>query len=193
MSIETPNSWYWDFGDGITASEQNPTHTFSFSGNYTICLTVSNGDGIDSTLIRMNISEKNESISNESNIIIPSTQQVITEADNGKTISVKKGENFTLKLRGNPSTGYSWQLNLNEGLKILSEGYIQDPATECFVGVPWTYSWIIKFVGQGSQKVSGIYKRSLMNTTGDEDTFTLNINEIPSKGGGGKSGRNRRI
>jgi len=102
ISTGSPNSWYWDFGDGITSSEQNPTHTFSFAGNYTICLTVSNADGIDSTLVTMNISEKNESTSNESNIILPSTEKVITEADSGKTVSLKKGEKFTLKLRGKP-------------------------------------------------------------------------------------------
>jgi PGF-pre-PGF domain-containing protein len=189
ISTGSPNTWYWDFGDGITSGEQNPTHTFSFAGNYTICLTVSNADGIDSTLVRMNISEKNESISNESNTILPSTQQIITEADSEKTLNLKKGENFTLKLRENPSTGYSWQLNLSEGLKILNEGYMQDPAPEHFVGVPGTHSWIIEFVGQGSQQVSGIYKRSWINTTGDENTFTLNIKEISSKGGsGGKGG-----
>lgn len=39
-------SWHWDFGDGATSEQQNPAHTFSAPGNYTITLTVSNGSEI---------------------------------------------------------------------------------------------------------------------------------------------------
>lgn len=35
-------SWLWDFGDGITATEQNPAHTFAGPGVYTVSLTVTN-------------------------------------------------------------------------------------------------------------------------------------------------------
>lgn len=34
-------SWYWDFGNGVTSFEQNPTLNFMESGDYTVCLTVS--------------------------------------------------------------------------------------------------------------------------------------------------------
>lgn len=37
-------SWSWDFGDGGTSSNQNPEHTFSSPGSYTVSLTVSDGD-----------------------------------------------------------------------------------------------------------------------------------------------------
>ncbi len=33
-------SWFWDFGDGNTSTAQNPTHTYSQGGNYTVTLTV---------------------------------------------------------------------------------------------------------------------------------------------------------
>ncbi len=33
-------SWHWNFGDGTTSSLQNPTHTYSADGTYTVCLTV---------------------------------------------------------------------------------------------------------------------------------------------------------
>lgn len=38
------NSWSWDFGDGATATGQNPTHIYSAAGSYTVMLTVSNGE-----------------------------------------------------------------------------------------------------------------------------------------------------
>jgi hypothetical protein len=34
------NSWYWEFGDGFTSTEKNPSHQFDDAGNYSICLTV---------------------------------------------------------------------------------------------------------------------------------------------------------
>lgn len=103
------------------------------------------------------------------------TEQVVTEADNGTGISLKNGEAFLLELRENPSTGYSWELNLSEGLTILSDNYTQDPAPEDQVGVSGTHSWEIKAVAQGSQQVNGIYKRPWENTTGTEDNFTLSV------------------
>lgn len=38
-------SWAWDFGDGTTSTLQNPTHTYSVVGNYTVALTATNEIG----------------------------------------------------------------------------------------------------------------------------------------------------
>ena len=36
-------SWYWDFGDSKNSTTQNPGHTYTTAGTYTVALTVSNG------------------------------------------------------------------------------------------------------------------------------------------------------
>ena len=41
-SSGTPVAWYWNFGDGETAEQQNPLHTFSQPGVYDVELTVAN-------------------------------------------------------------------------------------------------------------------------------------------------------
>ena len=46
-SANYPTSWLWDFGDGTTSTEQNPTHTYSAPGVYTVKLTASNLAGND--------------------------------------------------------------------------------------------------------------------------------------------------
>jgi len=33
-------AWAWDFGDGATSTEQNPTHQYTTNGQYTVSLTV---------------------------------------------------------------------------------------------------------------------------------------------------------
>ncbi len=37
------NSYLWDFGDGTTSTEQNPSHMYAMDGTYTITLTLENG------------------------------------------------------------------------------------------------------------------------------------------------------
>jgi PKD repeat protein/Zn-dependent protease len=46
-----PLRFLWDFGDGTTSTEQNPTHTFTQNGRYTVKITVTNSYGQDSKTI----------------------------------------------------------------------------------------------------------------------------------------------
>jgi PKD repeat protein len=45
QSTNNPTSWTWDFGDGSGSNEENPTHTYSVPGTYSVSLIVSNADG----------------------------------------------------------------------------------------------------------------------------------------------------
>ncbi len=40
-------TWAWDFGDGATSAAQNPTHTYTTAGTYTVSLTVTGPGGSD--------------------------------------------------------------------------------------------------------------------------------------------------
>jgi len=40
-----PYSWFWDFGDGDSSDEQNPSHIYDSPGNYTVILNVSDDSG----------------------------------------------------------------------------------------------------------------------------------------------------
>lgn len=44
-STGAPTSWYWTFGDGTSSTLQNPTHTYSTGGTYTITLVATNAGG----------------------------------------------------------------------------------------------------------------------------------------------------
>ena len=48
LSTGIPSSWSWDFGDGTSSNEQNPSHVYAASGTYTVTLTVGNQLGGDS-------------------------------------------------------------------------------------------------------------------------------------------------
>ena len=46
-------SWSWDFGDGATSTEQNPSHTYTDAGTYTVSLAVTGPCGSD-TEVKVN-------------------------------------------------------------------------------------------------------------------------------------------
>lgn len=43
-------SWLWNFGDGTTSAEQNPSHTYTDAGTYTVTLTVTGAGGSDTEM-----------------------------------------------------------------------------------------------------------------------------------------------
>jgi PKD repeat protein len=45
-------SWQWDFGDGATSEERNPSHTYGSPGRYDVVLTVTDDDGVEDTRTR---------------------------------------------------------------------------------------------------------------------------------------------
>lgn len=61
------SDWNWDFGDGNTSSEQNPTHTYDSDGTYSVSLSITTDIGIESdpyteniTIGNLNISDSND-------------------------------------------------------------------------------------------------------------------------------------
>ena len=59
QTSNSPTGWLWNFGDGNSSSLQNPTHSYTSSGNYTVELVTSNSFGSDtitySNLIQVNL------------------------------------------------------------------------------------------------------------------------------------------
>ncbi len=47
-------SWFWEFGDGQTSTQQNPSHSYAASGSYGVRLTVTSADGCTRTSFKPN-------------------------------------------------------------------------------------------------------------------------------------------
>lgn len=45
LSVNSPTTWFWAFGDGSVSTQQNPSHGYLFAGQYYVCLTASNACG----------------------------------------------------------------------------------------------------------------------------------------------------
>lgn len=51
----------WNFGDGTTSTEANPTHTFTEIGTFEVVLTVTDGEGLEATdTLTITVNENNE-------------------------------------------------------------------------------------------------------------------------------------
>lgn len=49
-STENPGGWQWDFGDGNTSNEQNPSHVYNQTGTFDVTLSVTNCNGSDTSV-----------------------------------------------------------------------------------------------------------------------------------------------
>jgi len=98
-------SWSWDFGDGATSTEQNPTHTYSSAGTYTVKLTAINGNGTNEKTAQIIVDRKSNGGSSHSsgggggspepakNVEVKEISQ--TFIANGKTIKFDFTKNAT--------------------------------------------------------------------------------------------------
>ncbi|MCK9307848.1 MAG: PKD domain-containing protein, partial [Methanoculleus sp.] len=60
LSTNTPTSWAWTFGDGASSAEQDPVHTYTAPGTYTVNLTAANAAGSDSATQTITVTEAAE-------------------------------------------------------------------------------------------------------------------------------------
>jgi len=49
VSVGSPTSWLWSFGDGTSSTLQNPVHSFNGNGPYMVCLTITTANNCTST------------------------------------------------------------------------------------------------------------------------------------------------
>jgi inhibitor of cysteine peptidase len=85
---------------------------------------------------------------------------VYTEADTGKTVEEPLGETFEVRLQENPTTGYSWNLSLTEGLTLSGDEYIPSSTGGQVVGAGGIRSFTLVAAGAGDQEVRAEYRRS---------------------------------
>ena len=55
-------SYVWDFGDGNTSADENPTHTYAAAGDYTVNMTASNATSSHTSTKVVTIVDPNSAI-----------------------------------------------------------------------------------------------------------------------------------
>ena len=97
----------------------------------------------------------------------------LTEADNGRTNSVNAGSEIKIILKGNPTTGYSWDVasySTNRLQQIRTVEYLQSEQSgeKHRVGVGGKFVFRFKAVGSGQGQIKLIYRRSWETNSSDK-------------------------
>lgn len=100
----------WNFGDGFTSSETNPSHTYYSSGEYEVCLTIYTDDACFSTFCD-NISVEGSGSSGDCSAVFGVVS--ITESTDGFVVS------FEHTSSGSGTLPYVW--NFGDGSDFLEE------------------------------------------------------------------------
>lgn len=100
---------------------------------------------------------------------------VFTENENGNEISIEQNGLIVLKLEENPTTGYSWNLTIPEGLTLVDDKFVTDQEDEDIVGAGGIHEWELQAGSEGTYEISAIYKRPWEDITGEEDTFSMTV------------------
>jgi PKD repeat protein len=135
-SVGSPNCWQWDFGDGSTSNVQNPTHTYSSNGHYTVKLDVgTNGQFLSSTTQTVAARE------------LLTASFTVSPTSGIEPITVQLTDTST----GNPNY-WTWQ-----GGCIVGESHERNPS--CVLTTPGKYGFVLEVddtdFGIGSTRNSG--------------------------------------
>ena len=92
-----------------------------------------------------------------------------------QNVTVKLGDIVIIKLKENPTTGYSWQMDIPETdiVKVQENKYIA-PNTD-LVGAGGVHKWELKASTTGTVKITGAYRRSWEKNTSLERRFECEI------------------
>ncbi|AKB53505.1 cell surface protein [Methanosarcina barkeri MS] len=114
-STGKPTKWKWDFGDGTSSTEKNPTHKYSKEGKYTVKLTVTNAAG-------SNTATKSKYI-----IVKTSQAPVAVFYASPKSGTVPLSVKFTDKSTGKPT---KWKWDFGDGTSSTEKNPIHKYSKE---------------------------------------------------------------
>jgi len=101
---------------------------------------------------------------------------VATYTDPAKTINVKVGGEFVIALDSNPTTGFTWQDDHDQGmLKLVEDRYVADEKAEGLVGAGGTQYYHFKALKAGTATVTLDYKRPWEEDSAEQNVFTVKI------------------
>jgi inhibitor of cysteine peptidase len=101
--------------------------------------------------------------------------QTVTQEMNGQTITLKAGDSFIVKLAGNPTTGYSWQLaDHDEGIVKLN-GDPDYKSDSSLTGSGGMYTYHFKAVNSGTVTLKFDYLRTWETGVAPAQTFSVII------------------
>jgi inhibitor of cysteine peptidase len=104
------------------------------------------------------------------------TQTKLSAADNGKTVEVRAGDQITIVLEGNPSTGYTWEEKDLDTSMFQQVGETEfKSGNPGLVGAGGTLTLTFKTLKSGSATLTLIYHRPWETGVEPQNTFVVTV------------------
>ncbi|AKB37163.1 cell surface protein [Methanosarcina siciliae C2J] len=166
QSTGSPSSWIWDFGDNTSATEQNPSHTYTSAGTYTVNLTVISESGNSSEVKTDYITVSESSTPTEPEPVAAFNADVT----NG---TVPLTVNFTDQSTGTP-TSWAWDFD-NDGSIDSTE---QNPSYTYTAEGNYTVNLTVSSAAGSDSEVKAEYITVTDSSTTPEDRPDLIVSSI---------------
>jgi len=120
---QNANEWNWDFGDGTNSTEQNPEHTYSTAGNYTVNLAANNENGTSLANKTINVEEVSSSSDESDSGDSSSGDSVgtVTVSDSSDSSSSGSSSSGSSSSGSSGGAGGSPELQSNVAAKEISQ------------------------------------------------------------------------
>jgi inhibitor of cysteine peptidase len=102
---------------------------------------------------------------------------IVTDADNGKDIDLPAGDELVVRLKSNPSTGYSWAIKGDPSpLRLVKSSTKRSGQTGQAAGTPVTQEFRLTSTSAGMASLTLEYRRPWEYTAGPARKFHLQVN-----------------
>ncbi len=99
----------------------------------------------------------------------------LTAKDAGTTVELSPGQTMTVKLAGNPTTGYNWEAASPSGKVLAQVGRAQFEPQSSAIGAPGDVTLTFKAVSAGRTRLKLVYRRSFEKKVPPVKTFEVTI------------------
>ncbi len=143
-------AWQWDFGDGSPySSAQNPSHTYSFTGDYPVSLTVSRGTEEDTRTVTINVTND------------PLLAAFTASTNSGKTPLIV---DFNSSASVGNITSLSWQISPASGFQYV-------------IGNSSSENNSVRFDGTGTYTVTLTIRDGINQASASQDIQVISSHE----------------
>jgi inhibitor of cysteine peptidase len=105
----------------------------------------------------------------------PEKALALDAKDNGKQITLQKGQTLTISLEGNPTTGYTWEMVEPEGAVLRQVGEPEFKADSELLGAPGVQTLRFEAVEAGQMILTLVYHRPWETDAEPLETFAVQV------------------
>jgi inhibitor of cysteine peptidase len=95
--------------------------------------------------------------------------------DNGRQVELAKGQNLTITLEGNPTTGYGWEVAEVDESILRQIGEIEYRPESDLIGAPSMATIQFEAVGAGQSPLELVYRRPWEEGVDPIDSFSTQV------------------